>query len=106
MALQQQLPEEIKPAQVRSGLSAVIRRMYEMPGIFNDNGWLTIGFAGHQPNIGEYYISTGSLYLCSVGLIPLGLPASDQFWADAPVDWTAKKIWNGQDYKADHAISE
>jgi len=47
MSLQKRLPDEIKPAQVRSGLTAVIRRMYEMPGVFDANGWLTIGFAGH-----------------------------------------------------------
>ena len=106
MSLQHQLPEEIKPAQVRSGLSAVIRRMYEAPGVFDDKGWLRIGYFGHQPNIGESYISTGSLYLCTVGLLPLGLPAADPFWADAPLDWTAKKIWNGQDFPTDHAISD
>lgn len=106
MSLQKRLPDEIKPAQVRSGLTAVIRRMYEMPGVFDANGWLTIGFAGHQPDIGESYISTGSLYLCTVGLLPLGLPETDPFWADAPMDWTAKKIWSGQNYPADHAIYE
>lgn len=106
MSLQKRLPDEIKPAQVRSGLTAVIRRMYEMPGVFDANGWLTIGFSGHQPDIGESYISTGSLYLCTVGLLPLGLPETDPFWADAPMDWTAKKIWSGQNYPADHAIYE
>lgn len=106
MSLQKRLPDEIKPAQVRSGLTAVIRRMYEMPGVFDANGWLTIGFAGHQPDIGESYISTGSLYLCTVGLLPLGLQETDPFWADAPMDWTAKKIWSGQNYPADHAIYE
>jgi len=106
MSLQHQLPDELKPAQVRSALSAVIQRMYEAPGVFDSNGWLTIGFCGHQPNIGESYISTGSLYLCSVGLLPLGLAATDPFWADASLDWTAKKIWGGQDFPADHALYE
>ncbi len=106
MSLQKRLPDEIKPAQVRSGLTTVIRRMYEMRGVFDANGWLTIGFAGHQPDIGESYISTGSLYLCTVGLLPLGLPETDPFWADAPMDWTAKKIWSGLNYPADHAIYE
>ena len=106
MALQHRLPDELKPSQVRSALSAVIQRMAEAPGIFDSKGWLTIGFFGHQPNIGESYISTGSLYLCSVGLLPLGLAADDPFWTDAPLDWTARKIWNGQDFQADHAISD
>lgn len=106
MALQHRLSDGLKPAQVRSALSAIIQRMIEAPGVFDPKGWLTIGFVGHQPGIAESYISTGSLYLCSVGLLPLGLPASDPFWADAPQDWTSRKIWSGQDFPADHALYE
>ena len=106
VALQHRLPESLKPAQVRSALSAVIKRMIEAPGVFDSNGWLQIGFYGHQPSIGESYISTGSLYLCSVGLLTLGLPPEDPYWKDAPQDWTARKIWNGQDFPNDHAISD
>ncbi|HEY3370988.1 MAG TPA: DUF2264 domain-containing protein, partial [Prolixibacteraceae bacterium] len=84
MALQHRLPDALKPAQVRCALSAVIQKMIEAPGVFDSKGWLTIGFFGHQPDIAESYISTGSLYLCSVGLLPLGLPATDPFWTDAP----------------------
>jgi len=106
MALQHRLPEDLNPAQVRSALSAVIKRMIEVPEVFDSKGWLRIGFMGHQPNIAESYISTGSLYLCSVGLLPLGLPSSDPFWVGAPADWTSRKIWGGQDFMADHAISD
>ncbi len=105
-ALQHHLPEDIKPAQVRTALTTVIHRMIETPGTFDSKGWLTIGFAGHQPDIGEYYISTGSVYFCSVGLLALGLPADDPFWADPPEEWTSKKIWNGIDWPADHAIND
>ena len=83
MALRRQLPEGVTPAQVRSGLTAVIHRMIEAPGTFDAQGWLTIGFCGHQPSIGEGYISTGSAYLCAAGLLPLGLPATDEFWTAA-----------------------
>lgn len=106
MALQHSLPEDLNPAQVRSALSTVIKRMIEAPDVFDPKGWLQIGFFGHQPNIAESYISTGSLYLCSVGLLPLGLPSSDPFWSGAPADWTSRKIWGGQDFVADHAISD
>ena len=85
-------------------MTAVIRRMIEAPGTFDADGWLTIGFAGHQPSIGESYISTGSLYLCTAGLIPLGLPATDEFWRAPAADWTSRKAWNGRDLSADHAI--
>jgi len=104
VALRQQLPEGVTPAQVRCGLTAVIRRMIEAAGTFDAQGWLTIGFCGHQPSIGEGYISTGSAYLCAAGLLPLGLPATDEFWSAAPADWTARKAWSGQDVTPDHAI--
>jgi hypothetical protein len=104
IALMQQLPEELSPAQVRSALSLVISRETEAPGTFDDQGWLRIGVCGHQPGIGESYISTGSLYLCTTGLLPLGLPGNDPFWTMPAADWTAKKMWNGQDVPADHAL--
>jgi len=104
MALRRQLPEGVSPQQVRSALSAVIGRMIEAPGTFDSSGWLTVGFAGRQPHLGESYISSGSVYLCAAGLLPLGLPASDPFWTSPSADWTAKKIWSGVDLDTDHAI--
>lgn len=103
MALRQELSKKILPAQVRCAMTAVIKRMIEMPGTFDENGWLTIGFAGHQPGLGERYISTGSLYLCSTGLLPLGLPSESPFW-QGEEDWTARKIWSGKDMDNDHAL--
>lgn len=104
LALLEQLPDQLKPAQVRCALTAVIRRMMEAPGTFDRHGWLTVGFCGHQPSLGEDYISTGSLYLCSVGLLPLGLPPDNEFWKAPGELWTACKIWGGQDLACDHAL--
>jgi hypothetical protein len=104
LALQHRLPGELAPEQVRSALSAVIKRMIEAPGTFDENGWLKIGFCGHQPGAGESYISTGSLYLCTAGLLPLGLPPSDPFWTGQAADWTSRKIWKGKDFESDHAL--
>lgn len=106
VALLKQLPAHIKPAQVRSALYAVIKRQVEMPNTFDDKGWLKIGFAGHQPEIGETYISTGSLYLCSQAFLMLGLPATDDFWQAPYADWTAKRAWKGEDFPIDHALKE
>lgn len=103
IALMHQLPNNVKPQQVRAALFTVIRKQIEMPGIFDRNGWLQIGVAGHQPDIGEYYISTGSLYLCSEAFLILGLPASDNFWNGKDENWTSKKIWKGIDVPADNA---
>jgi len=104
MALRRELPEGVTPAQVRGALTAVIRKTLEAPGTFDANGWLTVGLGGHQPSLGENYISTGSLYLCTFAFLPLGLRAADPFWSDPPADWTARKVWAGQDMPADHAL--
>jgi hypothetical protein len=105
VALRRKLPEEISPEQVRSALTAVMRRQIEAPGTFDEQGWLTVGFYGHQPAIAEPYISTGSCYLCSAAWLPLGLPDTDPFWKGSAMPWTSKKVWNGEEIKADHAIA-
>lgn len=104
-ALQHILPESVSPAQVRCALTSVIHRVIEMPETFDENGWLRIGFCGDQPDVGEPYISTGSLYLCTAVFLPLGLAQDDPFWSGRPEAWTAKKMWMGQNMKCDHAIS-
>ena len=105
MALRKSLPEGVTPAQTRAALTAAIKKSIDAPGTFDADGWLRIGFCGHQPAIGERYISTGSLYLCSVGLLPLGLPAADDFWSAPAQPWTAAKAWSGQGFPIDRAAS-
>jgi len=106
VSLRHLLPAKVSPAQVRCALSAVIKRQMNAPGTYDENGWLTLGFAGHQPDLVENYLSTGSMYLCSAGYVALGLPASDPFWSDPAESWTSKKGWEGVNMKADHAIKD
>ena len=105
MALRKALPTEVSPAQVRGALTAIIRRSIEAPGTFDADGWLRIGFCGHQPGVGETYISTGSLYLCAMGLLPLGLAPADPFWAAPPEPWTSVRAWSGQPFPIDRALA-
>jgi len=105
IALMQALPEEIKPQQVRAALYTLIKRQIEVPGTFDDKGWLRIGLYGHQPSVGEEYISTGSLYLCSEAFLVLGLPADNAFWTGKDEDWTQKKVVKGEDIHLEHAIN-
>jgi hypothetical protein len=104
MALMKQLPEGITPAQVRCALTAVMRRQMEAAGTFDKHGWLTLGFCGHQPALAEYYLCTGQIYLCAVGLLPLGLPAEDDFWSAPAAKWTSQRIWSGENLPRDQAI--
>jgi hypothetical protein len=104
MALRNDLPDGVRPAQVRGAMSAVIDRTMNAQSTFDSAGWLTVGFAGHQPKIGESYISSGSAYLCAVGFLPLGLSAADPFWTAPSEPWTAKALWRGMDLPTDHAL--
>ena len=104
MALLGELPAPLTGPRVRSALTAVMRRTLDAPGTFDAGGWLTVGLCGHQPHLGEPYISTGSLYLCSAAMLPLGLKPSDAFWSGAAEEWTSRRLWRGEDAAADHAI--
>jgi hypothetical protein len=106
IALMKALPEPLSRGQVRNALYHVISNQMSAAGTFGPDGWLKTGVYGHQPEIGEGYISTGSLYLCSVGLLMLGLPADDPFWTDPDQDWTEKKAWAGKEIPVDHAMSD
>ncbi|MBQ7849892.1 MAG: DUF2264 domain-containing protein [Clostridia bacterium] len=103
-AMLQKLPETgLSPAQVRCGLTAVIRRVMAFDN-FDGDGFLRIGVCGSQPDMGEPYISTGSLYLCTAVFLPLGLPETDEFWSAPDEMWTQAKMWRGAPMTAGHSI--
>ena len=102
VALMHQLPSYIAPAQVRCGLSAVMHRMFDQQNNFDQNGWLVLGFCGSQPEIADGYTSTGSLYMATLGFLPLGLPETDPFWTNPAEAWTSKKAWSGLPFKKDY----
>ncbi len=104
VALKDELPPTLPRGAVRAALHAVITRVIEAPGTFDAEGWLQRGAVGHQPQIAETYINTGSLYLCTFGLLQLGLPPDDPFWTEPSLSWTQKRIWSGDDLPADSAL--
>lgn len=106
LAQRNQLPADLAPAQVRGALTAVIQRCLSAPATFDAAGWLRTGFAGAQPAIGETYITTASVYLCTTAFLPLGLPPEHPFWSDPPRAWTARRIYAGENVPADHALKQ
>ena len=102
MALRGELPAGLPPSQARGAMVAATHRLMSAPGTWDANGWLRIGLYGHQPSLGEGYISVGSCYGCALGLLPLGLPPSDPFWSDPPLPWTSQRLLRGEDLPADH----
>jgi hypothetical protein len=106
LAWKEKLPEGLSNGQVRAALTACMKRMFSCEGIFNEAGYLQLGFAGHQPELADWYTNSGSEYLTSLVFLPLGLPADHPFWTDSAQDWTSKKAWNGQSIPRDHAIKQ
>ncbi len=104
MALLGQLPAELDKGATRGAMTAVFRNFFEAPGTFSAGGWLQIGFAGSQHELGEAYTCTGSLYLCTTGFLALGLPENDEFWTAPPGKWTSQKAWSGEKFPQDHSI--
>jgi len=102
MAWYQKLPSDLSNGQVRAALTKVMHRMYDIQNNYNDAGFLTIGFCGHQPETADWYTNNGSLYMTSLSLMPLGLPADHPFWTDEPQPWTQVKAWGGQPFPKDH----
>lgn len=96
------LPAGLTNGQVRAALTAVMHNMFDGKDNFNEAGFLTIGFAGRQPNIADWYTNNGSLYMTSLAFMPLGLPASHPFWTDGALPWTGKRAWSGKPFPKDH----
>ena len=102
-ALEDLLEPAITPAQVRCAITAVMQRIMTFDN-FDAEGFLRIGVCGHQPDMGEVYISTGSLYLCLAAFLPLGLKEDAAFWAAPAAPWTMKRMWAGEDRPCEHAL--
>ncbi|MDR2955869.1 MAG: DUF2264 domain-containing protein [Prevotella sp.] len=96
------LPKSMSNGQVRNALTSVMKRMFSVEGNFGKEGFLQLGFAGHQPEIADSYTNNGSLYLTSFVFLPLGLPADHDFWTAQPEEWTSQKAWRGKTINKDY----
>ncbi len=98
------LPRNIETSQVRSALTKVLKSQFEGHQNFDNNGWLAIGLNGHQVEIAEENINTGSLYGCCAIFLPLGLSFNDSFWVGPFEEWTSLKAWNGNSVEMDQSV--
>lgn len=105
LAWRGQLPDTLPPGQVRAATMAAQRRVFADPSNFNADGFLTIGFARHQPTLGDIYSNAGSMYIASESLIALGLPADHSYWTAPPQPWTMRRAFAGQDFRKDYAVN-
>ncbi|KAK8881055.1 hypothetical protein M9Y10_003782 [Tritrichomonas musculus] len=91
----------VHPAQIRSALTAVIKKQV-VDQNFTPEGFLKLGFNGDQSDVCEGYFNQGSLYHSALIFLPLGLQKDDQFWASPAQSWTSKLAWEGQKFINDH----
>ena len=96
------LPKTMTNGQVRNALTSVMKRMFSNEENYNKEGYLQLGFVGHQPNLADYYTNAGSLYITSLVFLPLGLPANDEFWTSPSEEWTSQKAWSGKPFLKDY----
>jgi hypothetical protein len=104
LAWRRLLPKSLPEGQVRAATVAAQRAVFSNPTNFDDKGYLTIGFAGHQPSLADWYSNAGSMYLASLSLLALGLPATDTYWTSAPQPWTSKRAFAGAPFAKDYYV--
>ena len=89
---------------VRSAMTAVHRKIFANPTNFTADGFLTLGFAGHQPELADIYSNNGSMYITTESFLPLALPPGDTFWTSPAEDWTMKKAFSNRKFKKDYPV--
>jgi hypothetical protein len=105
LAWRKQLPASLPEGQVRSALHAAHKAIWSDPGNFTADGFLTIGFAGHQPELADWYSNNGSMYIATESFHALGLPADDSYWTSAAQDWTQKKAFANMRFPKDYPVT-
>lgn len=104
LAWRKRLPKSLPEGQARAATLAAQRAIFGNPSNFDNNGYLTIGFAGHQPSLGDIYSNSGSMYIASESLIALGLPPGDDYWTAPALPWTSRKAFAGQKFPKDYYV--
>ena len=77
IALLGELPAPLTGPRVRAALTAVMKRLLEAPGTFDDKGWLTVGFAGTSRTWARATFRPAVSTFARRVFLPLGLPPAD-----------------------------
>lgn len=106
LAWKKLLHAKLPEGQVRAATLATQRRIFADPSNFDAKGFLTIGFARHQPTLGDVYSNAGSMYIAAESLLALGLPSGDSYWQAEGQLWTMPKAYGGMDFPKDYYIED
>lgn len=102
LILKKQTPKNINLGKLKRGLNLLITRQLEDRDLYT-NQWLNVGYVGHQKNLGENYITTGSLYIASLVFAPLGLHPNEDFWITSESATTSEQIINDKNIQRDYS---
>jgi hypothetical protein len=105
LAWRKQLPASLQEGQARAATVAAQRRMFADPSNFDEKGFLTLGFARHQPSLANIYSNAGSMYIASESLLSLGRAADDVYWTCAALPWTTRLAYSGGEFPQDNYVS-
>ena len=105
LALRKGLPASLPEGQVRAAMRAVHDAVWSDPTNFTRDGWLTLGFVGHHPELADIYSNNGSMYIATASLLALGLPPGDSYWTAPAQEWTQKKAFAGRPFRKDYAVN-
>lgn len=104
LAWRKRLPKSLPEGQVRAATLAAQRAIFRFPSNFDDKGYLTLGFTGHQPKLADWYSNAGSMYIVAESLLALGLASTDSYWTSPALPWTSKKAFSGQEFPKDYYV--
>ena len=66
--------------------------------------YLTIGFVGQQPELGDRYSNNGSMYITSASFLPLGLSETDSYRTAPALNWPQKNAFAGASFPQDYPV--
>jgi hypothetical protein len=104
LAWRKRLPDSLPEGQVRAATMAAQRAIFRHPSNFDASGYLTLGFAGHQPKLADWYSNAGSMYIAAQSLLALGLPPGDRYWTAPSLPWTTRRAFAGDEFPKDYHV--
>ena len=91
--------------QLRNSLTKVLINILNKD-IYDSDGFLNIGFNCEQNSLQDYYSNTGSCYITTIGLLPLGLEVNHPFWNEPSRPFTQESCWKFKSQIAKYIIND
>ena len=78
--------------QLRNALTKVLINILNKD-VYDNDGFLNMGFTCEQKTLQDDYSNTGSCYLTAISFLPLGLDVNHSFWSNLSGPFTQESCW-------------